>query len=226
MTCDLGLSLPEPVFHDLDAEVAGEVDPHLGASLLEDRGGAERRGFRPRVPRHVDEFLELDPDFVESNLSDQGLTAEIIQRRQREILMMVYVAVSPIEAQLLVACGVPDPERLGRADDDVYAVGGDTLGEVLHFDGTDWNKVNEDGMGRGLSGVFTAPDHPMIAVGPEAYVLEIQSDGSQVEPVLPQLSPSPALHGVWGDGTGTAYAVGGDIYCYPGPMNGVIYRRN
>jgi hypothetical protein len=33
--------------------------------------------------------------------------------------MMLYVAATPLEAQLLVACGVPDPERLSRADEGV-----------------------------------------------------------------------------------------------------------
>ncbi len=67
----------------------------------------------------VDAFLELDLERVESQLGLYGITAEIIQRRQREILMMLYVAATPLEAQLLVACGVPDPERLSRADEGV-----------------------------------------------------------------------------------------------------------
>ena len=69
--------------------------------------------------RDVSAFLELDPEFVEVQLGDHGITHEIIQRRQREILMLVYMGISALEAQLLVACGVPDPERLGRSDVDV-----------------------------------------------------------------------------------------------------------
>ena len=47
----------------------------------------------------VDAFLELDLDRVESQLGLYGITAEMIQRRQREILMMLYVTVTPLEAQ-------------------------------------------------------------------------------------------------------------------------------
>lgn len=65
----------------------------------------------------IGEFLERDPDVVASELDAHGVTAEIIQRRQRELLMMVYIGASVLDAQLLVACGVPDPARLGRADD-------------------------------------------------------------------------------------------------------------
>lgn len=67
--------------------------------------------------RTIGEFLESDPDSVASELDAHGVTAEIIQRRQRELLMMVYIGASVLDAQLLVACGVPDPARLGRADD-------------------------------------------------------------------------------------------------------------
>jgi hypothetical protein len=113
----------------------------------------------------------------------------------------------------------------GRADDDVYAVGGYGSGEVLHFDGQRWQVVNGVFFGRGLSGVFTAPGLPMIAVGADAYVVELGLDGSVVEPQLPRLDPTPQLHGVWGDGAGTTYAVGGDLLAYPSSMSGVIFAR-
>jgi hypothetical protein len=126
--------------------------------------------------------------------------------------------------------GAPTDEPIfslwGRADDDIYAVGGTGVGEVLHYDGEAWNRVNDDGLGDGLSGVFTAPGQPTIAVGNGAYVIEIGEDGSMVEPLLPVHEMQPTLHGVWGDGTGTTYAVGGDLPNYPGLMRGVIYKRD
>jgi hypothetical protein len=67
----------------------------------------------------VHEFVEFDPDSLEEQLGDHGITAEMVQRRQRELLMIVYLGVSALDAQLLVACGVPDPDRLSRADDAV-----------------------------------------------------------------------------------------------------------
>jgi len=114
----------------------------------------------------------------------------------------------------------------GRRDNDVYAVGGVASGEVLHFDGNEWIQVNDEGMQHGLSGVFTAPNQPMIAVGEGPYVLEIMEDGRQFEPELPTLIDMTGLHGVWGDGSGTTYAVGGDLYNFDGPSKGVILKRN
>ena len=67
----------------------------------------------------VGEFLELDPDYGAQQLAAHGITLDVIQRRQRELLMLLYVRVSSNDAQLLVACGVPDPARLARADEAV-----------------------------------------------------------------------------------------------------------
>lgn len=77
-------------------------------------------GYMQRLNiRNVEDFLELDPEDAERELSDHGITADIVQRRQRELLMIIYVGTSVTDAQLLVACGVPDPARLARADEAV-----------------------------------------------------------------------------------------------------------
>lgn len=112
----------------------------------------------------------------------------------------------------------------GRGADDVYAVGGGASGEVLHYDGYIWSRAHEV-TDSGLAGVFTSEDGPAIAVGMESYVLELEPDGSGVEPVLPALDPVPFLHGVWGDGAGTTYAAGGELLRYPDAMTGVILQR-
>ena len=59
----------------------------------------------------------------------------------------------------------------------------------------------------------------------DSYVLEVSPDGTMIEPEMPPLDPVPFLHGVWGDGAGTTYAAGGDLYRYPGEMTGVILQR-
>lgn len=123
-----------------------------------------------------------------------------------------------------VATSEPLFSLWGRAEDDIYAVGGWQRGTVLHYGGDGWTEV-ESAAGSGLSGVFTAPGSPTVAVGPDAYVLEISPDGDRLEPALPQLSPGTAFHGVWGDGAGTIYAVGGDLLSTNGPTGGVILRR-
>lgn len=112
----------------------------------------------------------------------------------------------------------------GRGEDDVYAVGGWSSGTVLHYGGDGWTEV-EDAARSGLSGVFTAPDSPTIAVGPDAYVLEILPDGTRLQPVLPGLARGTGFHGVWGDEAGTTWAVGGDLLSADGPTTGVILRR-
>jgi hypothetical protein len=110
----------------------------------------------------------------------------------------------------------------GRGDGEFYTVGGQDRGELLHFDGSDWQRVMETQ--GGLSGVFTAPDHPTIAVGAGGLVLEVFEDNEVNRPQLPGWQRQPWLHGVWGDGTGTVYAVGGRSVAYP--WEGVLYRRN
>jgi photosystem II stability/assembly factor-like uncharacterized protein len=113
----------------------------------------------------------------------------------------------------------------GRGADDVYAVGGRGSGEIVHFDGQQWRQVVELHTGQGLSGVFTSPDGPTIAVGPSALVFELDRDRSLVHAKLPELDPLPFLHAVWGDGHGTTYTVGGDLLRYPRPMGGVVLSR-
>lgn len=116
----------------------------------------------------------------------------------------------------------------GRSEADVYAVGGRAGGQVLHFDGRTWTRLNEAPLGYGLSGVYTAPEQPMIAVGPDGYILEIALDGAISEPQLPTMEVLPYLHGVWGDGEGRTYAVGGQLEASQDTMHfrsGVILRR-
>lgn len=113
----------------------------------------------------------------------------------------------------------------GRGPDDVYVVGGYGSAELLHYDGAEWQRLDLSLPAPGLSGVFTAPDHPTIAVGLDSYVLEILPDGTRVEPQLPWEARMPWLHGVWGDEAGSTYAVGGEVWVSPGDMTGVILRR-
>lgn len=112
----------------------------------------------------------------------------------------------------------------GRAEDDIFAVGGWDAGTVLHLGRDGWSEL-DDSAGSGLGGVFTAPDSPTIAVGRDAYILEILPDGTEVEPALPAVEAGTVFHGVWGDSAGTTYAVGGDVLSVDGPSRGVILSR-
>jgi hypothetical protein len=112
----------------------------------------------------------------------------------------------------------------GRSATDVYAVGGSASSEIVHFDGRAWSQVAELPTGWGLTGVFTSADGT-FAVGPQSLMFELRRDGSAVQVTLPKLDPATYLHGVWGDGHGTTYAVGGELFAYPRPMGGVILSR-
>lgn len=120
--------------------------------------------------------------------------------------------------------GAPLFSVWGRGADDIYAVGGNSHSEVLHYDGVAWSRIGDE-TGMPLSGVFTPEDGPAIAVGFDSYVVEVSPDGTDFVPEMPRLAPVPFLHGVWGDGQGTTYAAGGDLFAYPAPMTGVIMRR-
>lgn len=109
----------------------------------------------------------------------------------------------------------------GRGHDDVYAVGGSTFGAIVHYDGRGWSLVSELAIGSGLTGVFTSPDAPTIAVSLQ-YVFELGPSDQLVSAELPEIGTT-RLHGVWGDGEGTAYVVGGAF----GQANtGMILRRH
>jgi hypothetical protein len=114
----------------------------------------------------------------------------------------------------------------GRGGDDVYAVGGQQVGEILHFDGQGWREVMQIESGQGLSGVFTSDDGMTYAVGAGGLVLELDANGAVTPAMLPELgTPKPLLHAVWGDNAGTTYTVGGSFFDYPDSMSGVILRR-
>lgn len=113
----------------------------------------------------------------------------------------------------------------GRGDGDLYAVGGNAQGVLLHYDGSAWSEVAGLGEGPGLYGVYTAPGEPVYAVGAGARLLELAPGGAVVEQLAPDMDSSSVLHSVWGDGHGTVYAVGGSLFSYPSPMNGVVMAR-
>ncbi|MEW5849160.1 MAG: hypothetical protein AB2A00_10105 [Myxococcota bacterium] len=113
----------------------------------------------------------------------------------------------------------------GRGANDMYAVGGQDSGEVLHYDGAEWRQVSGIGPSPGLNGVFTGPGRPVFAVGADAFILEISPEGEASVKEAPATDKPLVLHSVWGDEKGTVYAVGGDLHTYPRPMSGVILRR-
>lgn len=106
---------PEPVVTEVVPSISLTTALHE-APLLGDEFVSYMRRLKVTT---VGEFFDLDPEFAASELEGFGVTLEIVQRRQRELLMIVYVGANELEAQLLVAAGVPDPARLARADEAV-----------------------------------------------------------------------------------------------------------
>ncbi|MBT9555503.1 MAG: hypothetical protein IV100_05705 [Myxococcales bacterium] len=113
----------------------------------------------------------------------------------------------------------------GRGDGDLYAVGGNAFGVMFHYDGQQWSEVLGMESGPGLFGVYTSPGESVFAVGAGARVVEMKPGSAPVEHVAPDMDSTSVLHSVWGDGQGAVYAVGGSLFAYPAPMDGVVLVR-
>lgn len=124
---------------------------------------------------------------------------------------------------------VPTESRIislwGAGGDDLYAVGGEANGILLHYDGATWKQVGGVQAGLQLYGVFKAPGQPVFAVGAGPRIVEWAADAEPLESDTADLTPGVVLHSVWGDGAGTVYAVGGTLFGDPGQMTGVVLRR-
>ncbi len=107
----------------------------------------------------------------------------------------------------------------------LYAVGGDATGVLLHFDGAQWQSVDGVQSGLQLFGVFKAPGQPMFAVGAGPRIVEMDSTSKPFDALVPDLPPAMVLHSVWGDGQGKVYAAGGTLYGGAPSMNGVLLER-
>lgn len=108
----------------------------------------------------------------------------------------------------------------------LYAVGGDATGVLLHYDGASWHNVAGVQAGLQLFGVFKAPGQPVYAVGAGPRIVEMDADSSPREAELPDLGPATVLHSVWGDGQGKVYAAGGTLYGGQPTMTGVLLQRH
>lgn len=103
----------------------------------------------------------------------------------------------------------------GRADDDVWAVGG--VGDVVRWDGAAWAEVTHPFDGVPLTGVWTAPGEPVWVTGAfgaqGAWV-----DGAWDVPETPLTGET--FHAVWPHGDDVLF-VGGNFFA-SGANHGVI----
>ena len=109
----------------------------------------------------------------------------------------------------------------GRAGDDVWGVGGGSQGVAWHYDGDKWTDASPKRGVPGLMGVHTSDSTPVVVSGINGFLATVGTNGFQSEGHFTNYP----LHGVWQDGRGGAWAVGGNIMEPGGPANGVILRR-
>lgn len=94
----------------------------------------------------------------------------------------------------------------GSGADRIVAVGGRTNAAVVAYDGSQWNSLSVSPLA-GLNGVFMNSPDEAVVVGllGTAAALNVETEAISIEDTPTALT----LHAVWGDGSGTYYAVGG-----------------
>lgn len=107
----------------------------------------------------------------------------------------------------------------GRACNDVWVVGGNQNGLVLHFDGKQWSFAGESGQPPYV-GVWTAPGEDVFVVGWQGAIRRLGASGWVHE----DLPGGPDFHGVVGLGGGRVFAVGGQLFALSNPSGAIAYR--
>ena len=104
-----------------------------------------------------------------------------------------------------------EPGRLltvrGRADDDVWAVGGTNAPDLRHWNGTSWAAVDPGPISQGLSGVWTAPGEDLFVAGNYGTAAFYHGD----QWVEAEFVTSADLHAAWRFGDRPIW-VGGDLF--------------
>ncbi len=102
----------------------------------------------------------------------------------------------------------------GRAANDVYAVGGDGFGVIVHWDGVAWSRFAPDSSIDPLSGVWTAPGRALYAAGNRGLLLrfggadDAAPDAAKVDMAFPL--DTVDFHALAGTQT-AVHAVGADL---------------
>jgi hypothetical protein len=113
----------------------------------------------------------------------------------------------------------------GRAADDVYAVGGDSTGLVLHWDGAGWTNFAPSLAVDPLSGVWTAPGRALYAGGNRGVLLRFGgADNATPDPAKLDMTfplSDVDFHALAGSST-AVHAVGADLLGGGAPWNGTI----
>ncbi len=118
------------------------------------------------------------------------------------------------------AAGQPLFTVVGRSATDVYAVGGLGFAVLTHWDGDAWSDVPLPRTApQAVQGVWTAPGQPVYIGGWYGFTAAMSEDGTWT---VTDTGSDFAYHAVFGDGTGTLWGVGGDIYSFMSDYQGII----
>jgi hypothetical protein len=109
----------------------------------------------------------------------------------------------------------------GTSETDAWAVGGLVNALVLHYDGTNFEEVNTDGLGQAINGVYTAPGEDVWIGGNFGVTARWNGTGWD-QPDLPLTSDH--LHAVWHHNDATWW-FGGDLFSV-GDNHGTIIRHS
>jgi hypothetical protein len=108
----------------------------------------------------------------------------------------------------------------GRSATDVYAVGGEGGAFLIHWDGTAWNEIDLPvGAPPTIQGVWTAPGEPVYVGGWYGFTAALTPGGTWT---VANTATQLAYHSVLGDGNGSVWATGGDIYALLADYQGII----
>lgn len=112
---------------------------------------------------------------------------------------------------------------VGRSATDVYAVGS-LLGSVVlnHWDGAAWSDVPlpvQLQAQQVAQGIWTAPGQPVYIGAYNGYTAALSAEGAWT---IEDTGFNFVYHSVFGDGTGTLWGVGGDLYSFMADYQGII----
>ncbi len=109
---------PRPIERTIDVDFIEDTDIGLGSPLdtVPTIDVNLARHFRDIGVVTIGQFLELDPEDAAHRLTRHRISTDEIARWQSEIALQVYLCVSGSDAQILVECGIGDPEELAIAD--------------------------------------------------------------------------------------------------------------
>ncbi len=112
----------------------------------------------------------------------------------------------------------------GTGPDEIVAVGGRSNGIVSVFNGTEWRTENLSPL-PGLNGVWMRTPGIAHLAGARGTLATFDVATFTATPAAEVDTPND-FHAVFGDGAGSLYGVGGNLFSVAGPFEGVAFRRS